>query len=42
MLVRFKIPKKTYQLSGVWGVRIIVKVVRWDDDSKGKGRHGLI
>jgi len=34
MLVRVKVEKKTYQLGGVWGVRIAVKVVRWDDESK--------
>jgi len=42
MLVMFKNPKKTYQLSGLWGVRIAVKVVRWDDESRGKLRHGLM
>jgi len=36
MLVRVKVQKKTYQLGGVWDVRIVVKVVRWDDESKGE------
>jgi len=28
MLVRVKLKKKSYQLGGVWGVRIAVKVLR--------------
>jgi len=34
MLVRVKVQNKTYHLGGMWGVRIVVKVVRWDDESK--------
>jgi len=34
MLARIKVQKKTYQWSGMWDVRIAVKVVRWDDESK--------
>jgi len=34
MLVRVKVQTKTYQLGGVWGVRIAAKMVRWDDESK--------
>jgi len=34
MLVRIKVQKKTYQWSGMWDVRIVVKMVRWDDESK--------
>jgi len=34
MLVRVKVQTKTYQLGGVWGVRIGVNVVMWDDESK--------
>jgi len=36
MLVKVKVQKKTYKLGGVWGVRTVVKVVRWDDESKGE------
>jgi len=32
-----KVPKRTYQLGGVRGVRITVKMVRWDIESKGEG-----
>jgi len=34
MLTRVKVQNKTYQLGEVWGVRITMKVVRWDDESK--------
>jgi len=34
MLVRIKVQKKTYHWSGIWDVRIVVKMVRWDDESK--------
>jgi len=33
MLVIVKVQTKTYQ-GGVWDVRIVVKVVRWDNESK--------
>jgi len=34
MLVRIKVQKKTNQWGGMWDVRIVVKVVRWNDGSK--------
>jgi len=34
MLVRVKVQTKTYQLGGVWGVRIAMEVVERDDENK--------
>jgi len=34
MLVRVKVQTKTYQLGGVWSVKIAMKEVKWDDESK--------
>jgi len=42
MLVRVKVQKRTYQLGGMWDVRIAVKVVRWNDESKATWPYILV
>jgi len=41
MLVRFKVQKNKYQLGEVWGVKIAINVVRWDDEIKAAWPYNL-